>query len=68
MGNIEADNNGIAHVSITDKMLNLAGSRTIIGRSIVIDQEEDDYKKRDQLDSDSYNPIACAVIGRIDKS
>ena len=70
MGNIEADTNGVAEFNLTDRMLSLSGSRSIIGRSIVIDYVEDDFDKhrgRERVDSKTaVFPAACGVIGMVD--
>ena len=41
-GNIEADETGVANVSIEDRLVKLIGPHSIIGRSIVIKSAEDD--------------------------
>lgn len=42
LGNIEADEEGNAQVNIEDRIVKLIGPHSIIGRSIVIKQGEDD--------------------------
>jgi len=70
LGNIEANVNGVAEFNLTDRTLSLSGSRSIIGRSIVIDYVEDDFDKhrgRERIDSKTaVFPAACGVIGLVD--
>jgi len=70
LGNIEADVDGVAEFNLTDRMLSLTGSRSIIGRSIVIDYVEDDFDKhrgRERTDSKTaVFPAACGVVGLVD--
>ncbi len=42
IGNIEADESGVANVNIEDRLVKLIGPHSIIGRSIVIKSGEDD--------------------------
>lgn len=42
IGNIEADETGVANVNIEDRLVKLIGPHSIIGRSIVIKSGEDD--------------------------
>jgi superoxide dismutase, Cu-Zn family len=61
MGNIEADNSGNAHVEYTDKMMNLSGPDSIIGRGIIVHKGTDDLKT--QPTGNSGARVACGVIG-----
>lgn len=61
LGNIEADDAGKAHIEYTDKMLQLEGEHSIIGRSIIIHKSEDDFKT--QPTGNSGARVACGVIG-----
>lgn len=67
IGNIVADEAGIAEVKIEDSMVKLYGPHSVIGRSIVIFAGEDDGGKGGQEKSlTTGNPgpaIACGVIG-----
>ena len=42
IGNIEAGDDGIAHVHIEDRLVKLIGPHSIIGRSLIITSNEDD--------------------------
>ncbi len=45
LGNIEADNNGNAKFEIIDSLIKLTGQYSIIGRSIIVHEGEDDLGK-----------------------
>ena len=62
LGNIKADDQGNAEVSVTDKMIKLHGPHSIIGRSLIIHANPDDFKTQ-QPPGNAGARIACAVIG-----
>ena len=41
-GNIEADNQGIANILITDSVAQLTGPNSILGRAFVVHEKADD--------------------------
>ena len=45
LGNITADDNGVAKINIRDHLVKLSGPFTVIGRSFVIHESEDDLGK-----------------------
>ena len=61
MGNIEADENGKAHLEYIDKSISLEGKHSIIGRSVVVHKGEDDMKS--QPAGNAGPRVACGVIG-----
>jgi Cu-Zn family superoxide dismutase len=61
MGNIEADDSGNAHLEYVDNTISLVGPTSIIGRSVIIHQHEDDLKT--QPTGNAGPRIACGVIG-----
>lgn len=67
LGNIEADETGVAHVNITDKMISLGGKHSILGRAIVIHTGEDDMGLGGHLDSNTTGHaggrVTCGIIG-----
>ncbi|XP_048766647.1 uncharacterized protein LOC125673840 [Ostrea edulis] len=67
LGNVGAGEDGIAKVNITDKMINLAGPQSIIGRTMVIHADIDDLGKGGhELSKTTGNAggrLACGVIG-----
>lgn len=67
LGNVEADESGIAVVRIEDKMVKIFGPHSVIGRSIVICAGTDDTGRGGQensLSTGNAGPrIAYGVIG-----
>jgi Cu-Zn family superoxide dismutase len=61
MGNIEADESGNAHIEYVDKTMSFNGDASIIGRSVIVHQNEDDLKT--QPTGNAGPRIACGVIG-----
>jgi Cu-Zn family superoxide dismutase len=61
MGNIEADESGNARLEYVDKTLSFEGDGSIIGRSVIVHQNEDDLKT--QPTGNAGPRIACGVIG-----
>ena len=51
LGNIVADENGTAEVSLVLKRVDLFGDRNIIGRAIVVHADEDDLGKGGDAES-----------------
>lgn len=60
LGNITADRNGRAHYERIDKVIELEGENSIIGRSVVIHAKADDFKT--QPSGDSGKRVSCGVI------
>lgn len=60
LGNLVADSFGHAHMERLDKDLALSGPDSIIGRSVVVHEKEDDFKT--QPSGDSGARISCGVI------
>jgi len=61
MGNIEADAAGKAHLEYIDKAISLEGPTSIIGRSVIVHKNEDDFKT--QPTGNAGARVACGVIG-----
>jgi superoxide dismutase, Cu-Zn family len=61
LGNIEADENGIAKISYVDEHLSFDGNRSIIGRGVIVHEKEDDLTT--QPTGDAGGRLACGVIG-----
>jgi Cu-Zn family superoxide dismutase len=61
MGNLEANDAGLAHLEYTDHMISFEGDHSIIGRSIIVHKSEDDLKT--QPTGNAGSRVACGVIG-----
>jgi Cu-Zn family superoxide dismutase len=61
MGNIVADESGNAHLEYVDNTLSFEGEASIIGRSVIVHQNEDDMKT--QPTGNAGPRLACGVIG-----
>jgi Cu-Zn family superoxide dismutase len=61
LGNIEAKDDGTAHLELNDTMIKLNGEHSIIGRSIIVHAGEDDLES--QPTGDAGARVACGVIG-----
>ncbi|XP_045473661.1 superoxide dismutase [Cu-Zn]-like isoform X3 [Harmonia axyridis] len=68
LGNIIADKSGIAIFSIADKFVALSGPTCVIGRAVVLHENEDDLGRGGFSDSlttgHAGGRLACGVIGR----
>lgn len=42
LGNVEAGADGVAKISFTDKLISLSGETSVVGRSLVIHEGQDD--------------------------
>jgi superoxide dismutase, Cu-Zn family len=61
LGNIEADASGKAHLELTDKVMKLTGSDSIVGHAVIVHEKADDLKT--QPTGDAGGRLACGVIG-----
>ena len=67
LGNVEADKNGVVHVSFVDSVLRLRGKNSILGRGVILHEDEDDLglggHELSLTTGNSGKRIACAVVG-----
>lgn len=67
LGNLITDNKGCAKYSFMDNMIKLKGKNNIIGRGLIIHEDEDDCGDGGNSESlktgNAGKRIACAVIG-----
>ncbi|XP_075220760.1 superoxide dismutase [Cu-Zn]-like [Lycorma delicatula] len=67
LGNIYAEDNGIAQIAITDKVISLSGKNSIIGRGVVVHSDQDDLGRGGFADSlttgHAGTRVSCGVIG-----
>jgi Cu-Zn family superoxide dismutase len=61
LGNIEADKDGNARLEYVDTQLKLTGSTSILGRAVIVHQNEDDFST--QPTGNAGGRLACGVIG-----
>jgi Cu-Zn family superoxide dismutase len=60
LGNVEADEDGVATIQMRDSMIRLNGPQSILGRSVVVHAAEDKFT---QPSGDAGDRIALGVIG-----
>ncbi|KAJ2852056.1 Superoxide dismutase [Cu-Zn] [Coemansia brasiliensis] len=67
LGNVTASDSGKAQVNIQDSQVSLFGEHSIVGRTVVVHVDEDDFGKGGHADSlttgHAGGRLACGVIG-----
>jgi len=66
LGNITADEDGVANISIVAKRVDLTGERSVIGRAVVVHSDQDDLGQGGDSESlktgNAGDRLACGVI------
>jgi Cu-Zn family superoxide dismutase len=67
LGNLKSDRYGNVNIRMTDNMIKLKGKANIIGRGLIIHENEDDLglgtNDASKINGNSGKRIACAIIG-----
>lgn len=67
LGNVEADANGVAKINITDSLISLNGSNSILGRTVVVHADVDDLglggHELSKTTGNAGARLGCGVIG-----
>lgn len=64
LGNIEANEQGIAHYDQINTMLELEGANSIIGKSVIVHADKDDFVT--QPSGNSGGRIGCGIIEAVE--
>ena len=71
LGNIKTDERGNGYLATEDERISLFGANSVLGRSVVVHQLEDDLGRGDGEEStisgNSGTALACGIIGLCDK-
>ncbi|RWS14445.1 superoxide dismutase-like [Cu-Zn] [Dinothrombium tinctorium] len=66
LGNVDAGANGIAHVAMVDQLISLHGPNSVLGRSIVVHDNEDDlgrgHDRESKESGNSGGRLACGTV------
>ncbi len=61
LGNVTADDKGVAKGELTDKLISLGGARSIVGRAVILHEKEDDLAT--DPTGNAGGRIGIAVVG-----
>jgi superoxide dismutase, Cu-Zn family len=61
LGNIKADDKGVAKIELTDKALSFSGPHSIVGRGLIVHEKADDLKG--QPAGNAGSRVGAGVIG-----
>jgi len=66
LGNITADDNGVANFTMVAKRVDLVGDRSVVGRGIVVHKDKDDLGQGGDAESlktgNAGDRLACGII------
>ena len=60
LGNVTADENGVAKVDVTDEVISLNGAHSVLGRGVVVHAKADDFG---QPTGNAGGRVALGVVG-----
>lgn len=67
LGNLKTNEEGVAYLAMSDKLITLYGENSVLGRSVVVHALEDDLGRADNEESkktgNSGRRLACGTIG-----
>jgi len=71
LGNLEANEDGVANIALTDRQVTLCGRTSVLGRGIVVHAGEDDLGLGGDAGSlvtgNAGSRVACCIIAVIEK-
>jgi Cu-Zn family superoxide dismutase len=65
LGNVFADQDGVAYFSIIDSLISLTGPNSVLNRTLVVTEFGDDLGKgadQSKVNGNAGKPITCGVI------
>lgn len=65
LGNIPADDSGVAHADFVDTVLSLKGPNSIVGKAVILHSGEDDLTT--QPTGDAGARLACGIIEMVEE-
>lgn len=66
LGNVNADDGGMADARIVDEELELVGETGVVGRAVIVHENRDDLES--QPSGDAGDRVACGVVRMLDET